>query len=779
MNRLVASIVSVVLGAALLGPALAVPRDVQVHFDFRDPQATPFPSDLFTVVAPEHNTGRQVDLPLPDCEQQPSNCELIEHINTLDGFNLQPRLSIPFSGPIDIETVTSETAFLINLGDTLENDSDDNDEREFDADVIGINQVVWDPKTETLHVESDEFLEQHTRYGLIVTDGIRDLAGDPIESSAFRAFRDALVQHGDFSAYHKALQSALGAAQAIGVQSQDIAAASVFTIQSITSFLEKAQDQIKTAIPEPPDFQLGFDGSRTVFPVEEIENIVTSFQVGTGPDDFENELLCHLGEDGPVCGLLKDFGTAVFGKYRAPEYRKANGFIPPIGTRKDNPRVLAANEIFFDLFLPLGPKPKEGWPVVIFGVGSGLGKDGLIGSPIPDQLAQQTARSAPDLDRAHEVSGDRFTSLAELGFAVIAINPPGLGLGQDGLLTVELVNGDEVTFLSGGRGIDMNGDSLIGSDEGYYHVFETFGPDNALFERDGSRQMVVDLMQLVRVIEAGMVDVDGDGQSDLDTSRILYEGGSLGTNYGALLLASEPAVSTWIFQAGPDDSSVDGTRLSRENREFFEVALATLKPPLTNIDDPTSCLVDYQPFDCKFDENLPLWNQPPVTNDVPQAMAIQAFIDKAEWINQAGSPVAYAVHLRNQPLLDRSPPSFLIQFARGDLNVPNPGTAAFLRAGELADHATLYRHDLAFTDPGRSKDQSFNPHTLIQGANLFDDTWADIAGGASHQARKFQVSEGTVVIDPDGTGPLFEVPIVSLPEDCGSVIATPEFTACE
>jgi hypothetical protein len=39
--------------------------------------------------------------------------------------------------------------------------------------------------------------------------------------------------------------------------------------------------------------------------------------------------------------------------------------------------------------------------------------------------------------------------------------------------------------------------------------------------------MVVDLLQLVRVIEVGM-DVDGDTVPDLDPSRIYYFGQSLG-----------------------------------------------------------------------------------------------------------------------------------------------------------------------------------------------------------------------------------------------------------
>jgi hypothetical protein len=78
---------------------------------------TPFPSDLFTVPDPTQNTGLRVNLPKPDCLARPSDCQDLDVINTLDGFNLQPRLSIPFDGPIDVTTVTSETVFLISLGD--------------------------------------------------------------------------------------------------------------------------------------------------------------------------------------------------------------------------------------------------------------------------------------------------------------------------------------------------------------------------------------------------------------------------------------------------------------------------------------------------------------------------------------------------------------------------------------------------------------------------------------------------------------------------------------
>src|SRR5262245_18248907 len=82
-----------------------------------DPAALqgPFPSDRFTVPAPDHITGLRVNLPLPDCGARPSDCADLRVVNELDGFNIQPRLSVPFDGPIDPTTVTSSAVFLLKL----------------------------------------------------------------------------------------------------------------------------------------------------------------------------------------------------------------------------------------------------------------------------------------------------------------------------------------------------------------------------------------------------------------------------------------------------------------------------------------------------------------------------------------------------------------------------------------------------------------------------------------------------------------------------------------
>lgn len=102
---------------------------VHALFDLGTPATGPFPIDWFTVADSSHNTQRRVNLALPDCAVRQSDCEDLNVINTLDGFNVQPRLSIPFDDPIDVTTVTSHTVFLISLGGTLRGrDDDDCDE---------------------------------------------------------------------------------------------------------------------------------------------------------------------------------------------------------------------------------------------------------------------------------------------------------------------------------------------------------------------------------------------------------------------------------------------------------------------------------------------------------------------------------------------------------------------------------------------------------------------------------------------------------------------------
>jgi hypothetical protein len=743
------------------GAVPAVPEHrsggVYAGFDLQTPNSGPFPSDWFTVDDPSHNTGRRVNMPLPDCSGRLSDCEALDVINTLDGFNLQPRLSIPFDGEIDVKTVTSETVFLIRLGSTLRRDDDEDhdDDGDHGLRAIGINQVVWDVATTTLHVESDDLLDQHTRYALIVTTGIRDASHARVKAAdSFRGFRQTVR-----APYKQGLLEAIRAARHLGVPEAEIATASVFTTQSVTAVLEKIRDQIKAATPKAADFDLGLNGERTVFPLSEVTGITFNQQIRvTGPLQAAPSSLFLLGI---IPGAV---GTVAFGKYDAPDYEihagpepgAAGEFIPPVGTRSGTPLVQGTNTIYFNLFLPSGPKPPGGWPVALHGTGAD-------GSKHRDVWVVAT--------------------LARQGIATIVVNAVSRGFGPNGTVKVDRTGGPSVTLPAGGRGSDQNGDGVIGSQEGQ----NATGPQTIVGNRDAQRQTVVDYMQLVRVIEVGM-DVDGDLDEvpDLDPSRITYVGWSFGANWGTTFLAVETRVQAGALYAlgGP---IVENARLSPLNRSggfgsvLFNLSPGLLNPPgVGTIGGVAVSSPPGQPPDFfNFNENMPLrdgWPvtvaltgapaseiQSPVINTVPGANAIQDYIEKRDWVNQAGNQVAYARHLRRVPLAGVSPKSLLILFGKGDQTVPNPATTAMLRAGDLADRATYYRNDLANADnPGVPK----NPHQFV---NLIGPTnnplAATIAWGAQTQIAAFLASRGTVVIHPEPRR-FFEVPIgESLPEN--------------
>ena len=138
---------------------------------------SPFPSDRYTVFDGTQNTLKRVKLPKPDCAVRVSDCQDIDVINTLDGFSTQPRITVPFTGDIDPATVSSDTVFLVNLGDTLTLHGF--------GQRVGINQILWDPATKTLVFESDQLLQQHSRYLLVITDGVRDTKGKKIKSDGW------------------------------------------------------------------------------------------------------------------------------------------------------------------------------------------------------------------------------------------------------------------------------------------------------------------------------------------------------------------------------------------------------------------------------------------------------------------------------------------------------------------------------------------------------------------------------------------------------------------
>jgi len=695
----------------LIAPA-AWAAGVSVRFSASEPAGAPFPSNRFSVFDFSNNTMRRVKLPKPDCTVQVTDCQDIDVINTLDGFSTQPRITVPFTGDIDPATVTSETLYLVNLGDTLSGAGR--------GQRVGINQVLWDPETKTVVVESDQLLQEHSRYLLLVTDGIRDPSGAKVEAGAWRdASGLALGRDREGSDYRRELRDAL---RSQGEGRQKVVAASLFTTQSISADLAKINSSIKQHAPAPVDFMIGSVGGspvRALFPASAVLGIQFNRQTGTAPSYTSGPL--PLAALGVVPGAVGQIG---YGRFRSPDYETPQRNIPATSTLSGTPKPQAYNDLVVQVFLPAGAKPAGGWPVAIFGHGF---TDSMYGAP-------WTVASV----------------FASQGLATVSINVVGHAGGALGTLSVQRAQGDPVQVPAGGRGFDQDGNGTIDSTEGVSAI----GALSAISSRDGLRQTVIDIMQLVRQVEAG-VDVDGDGSVDLDAQRIYYAGQSFGGIYGTILLGSEPSIQAGVPNVG-GGSIAEVARLGGF-RFLTAIALGTRVPQLLNL-PPLPGVPP--PYNLAFNENIPLRDLPPVVNTVPGALAIAQVLDRWEWVQQSGNPVSYAAAIRKQPPAGFAAKPVIFQFAKGDQTVPNPTTSAILRAGDLADRATYFRNDLAYAlNPAVGK----NPHVFL--TNIGNPAAAGYAIGAQQQIAAFFASLGVSVIDPDGTGPYFEVPIVGpLPE---------------
>ena len=285
--------------------------------------------------------------------------------------------------------------------------------------------------------------------------------------------------------------------------------------------------------------------------------------------------------------------------------------------------------------------------------------------------------------------------------------------------------------------IDQNASGTFDSTEGV----NAAAPQTLIGNRDGLRQTVVDIMQLVRQLQAG-VDVDGDGATDLSTSRVYYGGQSFGGIYGTQLLGVEPALRAGLVNV-PGGPIIEIARLSPSFRSLVGIPLFTRVPSLYNA-VPNAAFTN-------FNENIPLRNLPLLVDTVPGASAIQQVIDRTEWAQQSANPAAYAPHLTSP---------IILQFARGDQTVPNPTTSAIIRAGGLQLRSTVFRNDLAFAaNPAVPK----NPHAFI--TNIASVSAGAYALMGQAQMATFFATDGATTIDPDGLGPFFETPTSMVWED--------------
>ena len=628
------------------------------------------PSDRQTVPDPRQSTGRRVALALPDCAVDPAGCDEIRLVNELDGFSVNPRVAIRFSGPVALDSFTKASAFILPLAP------------EPLASPIGLGQLVWDGASHTLYARPERALLQARRYALVLTTRVLDDGGQPLAP----ALHAPLVTE---AAYGISAQGVvLQRLKALGIARREVAAVTVFTTQSVTAGLEQMRAVLEAGPAPELRFALGPGGARSAYARVELDGLELRRHIATDPAArFEEPVKLPL-----VLVPSANVRTIAFGRFIARSFLTRDRVIPATATRAEAPALQGSEDVDVTVYLPTGTTPPGGWPVALFG--HGFGNDRHV---VPMTVAGTMAR---------------------FGFATVAINVVGHGGGPEGTLTVLRTGQEPVTLPAGGRGVDQDGDGRITSTEG---VGTPAGSPLALVSsRDGLRQTTADLMQLVRAIRRG-VDVDGDGSVDLDRERIAYFGQSFGGIYGTLLMAVDPLVRVGVLNVagGP---IVEIARQSPVFRGLVVDQLKRRQPPLMNGEQD-------------FTESIPLPGDAPVREPAAGALDIQAYFDRAEWLSQSANPVAFAPYLKQAPLLGVGVKAVLYQWAVGDRTVPNPTTAALLRAGLLQPVSSLYRHDLA----GLSE-RFKNPHGFLAWT-AFPEVYA-IGRAAQEQVARFFVSGG-------------------------------------
>jgi hypothetical protein len=392
----------VIVAAAMLTASQAGPPPasrVAPLFDL-SPDRSPFPSDRFTVPDARQLTGLRVNLPMPDCTARKSDCEDVAVLNQFDGFNREPRISVPFSGAIDPASVDGRSVFLARVGGATGS-----------APRIGINYVVWDPATRELSFRPAEILEEHTTYALVVTTAVRAADGAPIGvASGYRA--DAQVR--------------------AVTRGADVAVASVFTTQSTSFLIQRIRDAVRAAPAPHLDFRVGPDGERAVFAAADVDTLVNNADTSPSGPLSPTPLTQGFQNMRAATGAV---GTLAFGRFRGVDFTvHPSGHLPMIASRTGTLAPTGSYDVSFNLWLPAGTTPPGGWPVAICAHGSNGSKNFCFST-----AAVVTSRR----------------------IAVIGINMMGHGGGPRTTMTAGLKGGRAVTVAAPGLGYDANGDGQI------------------------------------------------------------------------------------------------------------------------------------------------------------------------------------------------------------------------------------------------------------------------------------------------------------------------------
>jgi hypothetical protein len=630
------------------------------------PDTRIMPSNTFTVADAAQLTGLRVNLPVPACGSADySTCDDLRLLNQQDGFDLRPRVTVPFSGPISIASVSATNFFVAGPGGFRS----------------PITQLVWDPQANVLAGEPTDFLTESTRYRVVVGSGIRDAAGQLVTTCGESCSSPFTTETATPELAH--LRAALDSGAAY-------AAAGIGAANRGATFVQ--------------------NGTRDVFPAATVTEIDRGDQVYA---DASKPLAFSTVPNSAVAAA----GYYAFGSLLVPRYQTYSDAVIPHVPTTATPQPIGSQRVGLTLIVPAGTPPATGWPVAVFGPGF--------------------TRSKYDLFLAADLNATK-------GIATIATDPAGHAYGPHSVVQVK--QGPTTTTFSGyGQGADLDGNGMIDASEGVgptdHKTYDSSGnlvsdtPSHHATAglRDGLIQTTVNVMAMVRMIEGG-VDLLGNGTVTLARHVLGYYGQSFGGIYGTLLIATDTHLAVGVLNV-PGGPIVEIARLSGF-RNLLADQLRVSRPTLLNGGPGLN----------GFTESMPLRLDPPVTAPYPGATTIQKYFNDANWQERAGDPVAFTPLLRLRPPAGAPVKHVIFETAFGDHTVPNPTAGEMYRSGQLFDLVSYYRND-------RTPSATLDPHGFLLDPRLAGRDQGQL------QVVTFIASGGAAVIDPDGAGPVWEVPV--------------------
>ena len=496
--------------AALLSPVLVLPAQATETVAVRTgstPETATVPDDRFTVADPAQATGRRVALPVPSCTPATrSTCDALRLLNTLDGFDLQPRVFIPFTGDIDARTVTPQTVWIEGGGRR-----------------VGLQQLTFDPASDTLAATAREQLAERTRHVLVISRGVRDTLGRQI-AAAVRVPFTTMSGTSELDRMRKALDDG-SAYRAAGITARGL------------------------------DFTQG--DTTTVFPPTSAELITRRDQRSADPAD---PLVSSRVPNTAVAGA----GCYAFGSVETPRFARPDATITPTPTTR-TPPVVGKERIGFALIVPAGVPPVGGWPTAVYGPGFTRSYFDLFVTADANAAAGIATIATDPIGHGY---GPRSQISVGAPGAETTFLAYGRGRDLDGDGRIGESEGSQPT-----KRVTLSGGQVVA---------EQPSPNMLHGLRGGLEQTALDNMALLRAVQRGpaVPGCTGSPGATLAKTGTTYYGLSFGGIYGTMLMGTDPRPKRGLLNVagGP---ITDVARLSAF-RPLLADQLRVAKPSLRN-----------------------------------------------------------------------------------------------------------------------------------------------------------------------------------------------------